>query len=166
MFCRSPFGIPSTELGTAVNGVNALRSQLTENKLVKEVRLAAFSAMYLPCSHHGYLARHARDLTYEARADVVTVMCRVPAKQELDQLEEGAKVYKLVGPVLIPQDVDEARSTVETRIGYISKELGAAENRVQTLEKTQQEKRMKLVGEQQKYQALAQQASAALVAAQ
>ena len=42
--------------------------------------------------------------------------------QELDLLEEDAAVYKLVGPVLVRQEVSEARLTVEKRLEYITKE--------------------------------------------
>ena len=43
--------------------------------------------------------------------------------QELDLLEDDAVVYKLVGPVLVRQELSEARQTVEKRLDYISKEL-------------------------------------------
>ena len=38
-------------------------------------------------------------------------------------LEADAVVYKLVGPVLVKQDLDEARQTVEKRLVYITKEV-------------------------------------------
>lgn len=71
-------------------------------------------------------------------------------KQELDQLEEGAQIYKLVGPVLIPQDLDEAKSTVDTRIKFISKETTSAKSKVEKMDKTLQERRMAMLQEQQK----------------
>lgn len=39
------------------------------------------------------------------------------------QLEEGATVYKMIGPVLIKQDQEEAKQTVQKRIDYISEQL-------------------------------------------
>lgn len=81
--------------------------------------------------------------------------------KELDHLESGSKVFKLVGPVLIPQDLDEAKGTVNTRIDFISKEVSAAQARVKTIEKDQHQKRVALLSEQQKFQALVQQATAA-----
>lgn len=80
--------------------------------------------------------------------------------QELDNLEDGAKIFKLVGPVLIPQEADEARNTVNTRIEYISKEVASSKARAQKVEKEQQERRIALLTEQQKFQALVQQVSA------
>lgn len=43
--------------------------------------------------------------------------------QELDLLNDSANVYKLIGPVLVKQDLAEARANVRKRIEYISAEL-------------------------------------------
>lgn len=43
--------------------------------------------------------------------------------QEFAGLDDDAKVYKLVGPVLLKQDTSEAKSTVESRLEYIEKEM-------------------------------------------
>ena len=42
--------------------------------------------------------------------------------QELERLEPDAGVFKLVGPVLIRQDLVEARANVTKRLEYISGE--------------------------------------------
>ncbi|KAH7545146.1 hypothetical protein FEM48_Zijuj01G0062500 [Ziziphus jujuba var. spinosa] len=44
---------------------------------------------------------------------------------ELDLLQEDANVYKLIGPVLVKQDLAEANANVRKRIEYISAELYA-----------------------------------------
>ena len=44
-------------------------------------------------------------------------------KKELDLLKEDANVYKLIGPVLVKQDLAEANANVRKRIEYISAEL-------------------------------------------
>lgn len=60
---------------------------------------------------------------------------------ELKLLSEDATVFKKVGPCLIKQDMYEATSNVEKRIGYITDELTRIEK-----QKTQaEEKRAKLV---------------------
>ena len=41
----------------------------------------------------------------------------------MDILEGDAVVYKLVGPVLVKQDLEEAKQTVEKRLQYITKEV-------------------------------------------
>lgn len=86
-------------------------------------------------------------------------MC-VTSFKELEQLDDDARIYKLVGPILIPQEPEEAKSTVSTRMEYISKELASAKMKIEKLEKLLQEKRIKLLSDQQKFQALAQQVAA------
>lgn len=43
--------------------------------------------------------------------------------QELDLLEDDANVFKLIGPVLVKQDLAEAKANVNKRIEYITAEL-------------------------------------------
>ncbi|XP_075482241.1 prefoldin subunit 6-like isoform X4 [Primulina tabacum] len=43
--------------------------------------------------------------------------------KELDLLTAEANVYKLIGPVLVKQDLAEANANVRKRIEYISAEL-------------------------------------------
>lgn len=50
-------------------------------------------------------------------------ICWAEYFQELDKLEEGANVYKLIGPALVKQDIEEAKQTVQKRIDYINSEL-------------------------------------------
>ena len=44
-------------------------------------------------------------------------------KQELALLEDSAQVYKLVGPVLMKNETDDAKQTVDQRLEMISGEL-------------------------------------------
>ena len=44
-------------------------------------------------------------------------------KQELDILEEDDAVFKLVGPILVKQDLADAKSNVEKRLEFINNEL-------------------------------------------
>ncbi len=50
--------------------------------------------------------------------------------QEFKMLGDGANVYKLVGPILAKQDLDECKSNVQKRIEFIDKEIA----RLATLE--------------------------------
>ena len=43
--------------------------------------------------------------------------------QELDLMEDDSVVYKLIGPVLVKQELAEARQNVDKRLEYISKEM-------------------------------------------
>ncbi|XP_065191688.1 prefoldin subunit 6-like [Sycon ciliatum] len=51
----------------------------------------------------------------------------VMVKEELDLLAEEANVFKMVGPVLVKQDLGEARMTVDKRLEYINKEIARYE---------------------------------------
>lgn len=43
--------------------------------------------------------------------------------QEFNLMESDATIYKLVGPVLAKQDLNEAKGNVEKRIEFITKEI-------------------------------------------
>ncbi|KAG1335229.1 prefoldin subunit 6 [Cocos nucifera] len=61
--------------------------------------------------------------------------------KELELLNENANVYKLIGPVLVKQDLAEANANVRKRIEYISAELKRLEGTLQDLEDKQNSKR-------------------------
>ena len=44
-------------------------------------------------------------------------------KDELGILQPSNTVYKLIGPALVKQDLEEAKQTVEKRLDYITKEM-------------------------------------------
>ena len=48
-------------------------------------------------------------------------------RQEFALLKEDAVVYKLVGPVLAKQDLNECKNNVQKRIEYIDKEIARQE---------------------------------------
>jgi len=43
--------------------------------------------------------------------------------KELQLLDDGTPVYKIVGPVLMSQPLDEAKNTIEKRLEFIGGEL-------------------------------------------
>lgn len=55
--------------------------------------------------------------------------------EELAGVPEDAKVYKLVGPVLLPQQHDDAVGNVEKRLEFIQKEIESVETRMDGLRK-------------------------------
>eukprot|EP00172_Hildenbrandia_rubra_P000968 Plantae.Rhodophyta-Hildenbrandia_rubra.ctg15568.p1 GENE.Plantae.Rhodophyta-Hildenbrandia_rubra.ctg15568~~Plantae.Rhodophyta-Hildenbrandia_rubra.ctg15568.p1 ORF type:complete len:130 (-),score=36.40 Plantae.Rhodophyta-Hildenbrandia_rubra.ctg15568:312-701(-) len=75
-------------------------------------------------------------------------------KKELSLLEDDGKVYKMVGPVLIKQDLNEARSNVDKRIEFITTEIKRADERTKGLEEKQGELRKKIMEGQQNLQKL------------
>ncbi|KAJ0735238.1 putative prefoldin beta [Helianthus annuus] len=60
---------------------------------------------------------------------------------ELDLLNDDANVYKLIGPVLVKQDLAEANANVRKRIEYISAELKRLDSTLQDLEEKQNSKK-------------------------
>ncbi|KIM30794.1 hypothetical protein M408DRAFT_65735 [Serendipita vermifera MAFF 305830] len=54
-------------------------------------------------------------------------------KKEFATLKSTNTVYKLIGPVLVPQDQGEAKSNVEKRLEFISSELKRVEALIKDL---------------------------------
>lgn len=104
MFLILPF-LLSPDLSKSMSGRQKLEAQLTENNIVKEVRdwdlwgeegpvLAMVLITYVPSLH-----------------------------QELALLDGSNVVFKLLGPVLVKQELGEARATVGKRLDYITAEM-------------------------------------------
>ncbi|XP_071932576.1 prefoldin subunit 6-like isoform X2 [Coffea arabica] len=68
------------------------------------------------------------------------------------QLGENELVLKLIGPVLVKQDLAEARANVRKRIDYISAELKRLDATLQDLEDKQKSKQETVFKLQQKVQ--------------
>ena len=77
-------------------------------------------------------------------------------KDELDRLEEDAKVFKLIGPALIRQDNADAKQNVNKRIDYISGELKRQDDTLADLDKKQDALREELQTIQTQMQKLTQ----------
>lgn len=59
-------------------------------------------------------------------------------KEELKLLRKDSEVYKLIGPVLVKQDLEEARQNVSKRMEYISKEIKRTDDHICALENKQE----------------------------
>lgn len=64
-------------------------------------------------------------------------------------------MYKLFGPVLVKQDLEESRQNVAKRMEYIKKELKRCHDTLEGLEKKQDKYRENLQKLQQQYQVAA-----------
>uniref|UniRef100_G3Q409 Prefoldin subunit 6 n=1 Tax=Gasterosteus aculeatus TaxID=69293 RepID=G3Q409_GASAC len=73
-------------------------------------------------------------------------------KEELDLLDTTNTVYKLIGPVLVKQDLEEAKATVTKRLEYINGEIQRYESLLKDLEKKSDQHRELLSSLQQEYQ--------------
>ncbi|XP_018413649.1 PREDICTED: prefoldin subunit 6 [Nanorana parkeri] len=73
-------------------------------------------------------------------------------KKELGLLDDSNIVYKLIGPVLVKQDLEEAKSTVEKRLHYINGEIKRYETMLKDMEQKSEQQRATLTKLQQEYQ--------------
>ncbi|KAI7802021.1 prefoldin subunit 6 [Triplophysa rosa] len=73
-------------------------------------------------------------------------------KEELGLLDSQNTVYKLIGPVLVKQDLDEAKATVAKRLEYINGEIQRYETLLKDMEKKSEQHREVLSSLQQEYQ--------------
>eukprot|EP00189_Rhodosorus_marinus_P005685 CAMPEP_0113953756 /NCGR_PEP_ID=MMETSP0011_2-20120614/20_1 /TAXON_ID=101924 /ORGANISM="Rhodosorus marinus" /LENGTH=124 /DNA_ID=CAMNT_0000962501 /DNA_START=144 /DNA_END=518 /DNA_ORIENTATION=+ /assembly_acc=CAM_ASM_000156 len=78
-------------------------------------------------------------------------------EQELALLKDDAEVFKLIGPVLIKQDILEAKGNVSKRINFITSEMKRTDDQMALLEKKQEAKRTQIMDLQVKLQELAKQ---------
>lgn len=70
-------------------------------------------------------------------------------------MEDDAKVYKLIGPVLVKQDLVEARGNVEKRLDFIKAESDRLEKKAEEMQKRHGEAQKGIIELQQKMMALA-----------
>ncbi|XP_016301887.1 prefoldin subunit 6-like [Sinocyclocheilus anshuiensis] len=73
-------------------------------------------------------------------------------KEELALLDIQNTVYKLIGPVLVKQDLDEAKATVSKRLEYINGEIQRYETLLKEMERKSEQHREVLSSLQQEYQ--------------
>ncbi|KAG1784078.1 prefoldin subunit 6 [Suillus placidus] len=73
-------------------------------------------------------------------------------KKEFAQLTPSNAVYKLVGPVLVPQDQNEAKTNVETRLEFIKSEIKRVDAQINEGEDRSEKKKNELVKIQTKLQ--------------
>ncbi|KAJ1725058.1 Prefoldin subunit 6 [Coemansia erecta] len=64
--------------------------------------------------------------------------------QEFKTMDDNARVYKMIGPVLVPQEKTEAEANVEKRLEYIRSETARVEKRIEQLSKEQEQKSVEI----------------------
>lgn len=65
--------------------------------------------------------------------------------EEFEYLNENSKIYKLTGPVLMPQDYAEAKMNVSKRIEFIQSEIKRVEEKIENEQKLMEDTRNKLL---------------------
>eukprot|EP00929_Paragymnodinium_shiwhaense_P053924 TRINITY_DN27033_c0_g1_i1.p1 TRINITY_DN27033_c0_g1~~TRINITY_DN27033_c0_g1_i1.p1 ORF type:complete len:132 (-),score=70.52 TRINITY_DN27033_c0_g1_i1:170-565(-) len=100
--------------------------------------------------------------SYESRMGLIAQQQETKlVKEEFESLEEGAIVYKLVGPVLVKQGIDDSKMNVGKRLDYITEEIDRANKVIEGMESELQEKQKGLMKMQQEIQEAAQAAASA-----
>ncbi|XP_016964891.1 probable prefoldin subunit 6 [Drosophila biarmipes] len=74
---------------------------------------------------------------------------------ELNLLGPDNKVFKLCGPILVKQELEESRQNVGKRIEYISKELKSSSDTLENMEKDMLKHREAVAKYQQQWQVAA-----------
>ncbi|KAL5534861.1 hypothetical protein ACEPAG_1326 [Sanghuangporus baumii] len=78
-------------------------------------------------------------------------------KKEFATLKPGNTVYKLTGPVLVPQDQAEARANVDKRLDFIRNELKRVDAQIKDISEKSDKRRAEIVEIQTAHQASLQQ---------
>lgn len=73
-------------------------------------------------------------------------------QREFKTLSNDSNIYKLVGPVLLKQDRDDAKRTVDGRLEFIGKEIKRIEGTIKELQEKSEKMRNELATLQQKVQ--------------
>lgn len=73
--------------------------------------------------------------------------------EEFENLNEDSKIYKLTGPILLPQDYSEAKMNVTKRIEFIQDEIKRVELKIAENEKNMEKTRDSLLDIRSKIQA-------------
>ena len=88
----------------------------------------------------------------------------ITVKEELDLIDSvDSKVYKLVGPLLVKVDADEAKSNVEKRLEFIQGDIAKIEKLIETKQQALNAKGMEIQEVQMKMQKDAAQAAQTVV---
>ncbi|VDM21745.1 unnamed protein product [Hydatigera taeniaeformis] len=73
-------------------------------------------------------------------------------EKDLEVLTEENRVFKLIGPVLVEQSLEEARDTVKKRLKYIQDEMKRNDELMKTMEKERDNHREQITKLQQRFQ--------------
>lgn len=65
-------------------------------------------------------------------------------KDEFGKLGDDSKIYKLIGPVLVPQEKDEADTNVAKRLEFITTQKSQAETKIEKLRERMQKAQIEL----------------------
>ena len=73
-------------------------------------------------------------------------------RDELEHIDDSGCVYKLIGPVLVSQDLNDAKMIVGKRLEYILGEIKRTDSTIEDIEKKEEGERQLIVELQRKMQ--------------
>ena len=101
---------------------------------------------------------------FQKQAILAQLNENITVKGELDLLDSAdSKVYKLVGPLLVRVDADEAKGNVDKRLEFIQNDVSKVEKLIDEKQKALNEKGMEIQEAQMKMQKEAAEAARAVV---
>ena len=87
--------------------------------------------------------RSLQDELKSLQTDLSTVLGQETENEmvmiELNLLAEPAGVFKLLGPILVPQDLEESKQTVQKRLKFIKGEKGRLQSKIKQTENAGEE---------------------------
>lgn len=120
------------ELQKVVKGRQELTARYSETETVLEVRVN--EACGLDLGHFLLLGLVVFWRTRCRRSKSICTLVVSTSQQELKRLDDDANVFKAVGPVLVKQDLMEAKSNVSNRLDYIKKDIDRLETQIKGME--------------------------------
>ncbi|GIQ81625.1 prefoldin beta-like protein [Kipferlia bialata] len=94
---------------------------------------------------------------YESKTDAfrrltAQEMENAMVEEELNLLDDDCKIYKSVGPALVPTSLDSAKDTVAQRLTYIRREKERCEKDIATAEASLRDMQIGIAKQQQQAQ--------------
>ena len=112
------------EIGKVQSQVGTAQTQILENEMVLKVRAitrASFTFPYCAAPFSRFISPFIRFSSAHT--------------QELDLLEEDSSVFKLIGPVLVKQELVEVKNNVTKRVEFIKNDISRLEGTIKKFEK-------------------------------
>ena len=102
------------EIGKVQGNISTAQTQILENEMVLKV--------CIPLSRYGLLKGRGRRVPTRGRRECLH-RASLASSQELELLEEDSSVFKLIGPVLVKQELVEVKNNVTKRVEFIKNDM-------------------------------------------
>jgi prefoldin beta subunit len=147
----SPLNIPDSDI-QMLNSMRFVDVTLTFSN-TKKIRSDLQKVASQQAQLHMQLKENEMVLSVSCAKSCATRCTNTTAPpQELEFVKSNNTVFKLVGPVLVKQDLDEAKSNVKKRMDFVKRELQRLEQRKKENQQRMQQQQEKLMRIQQQIQ--------------